>query len=74
VTTVALTLAELAAVVAVAVALATTDAAAVSRLGLAWVSKRAGVAPREITRYDRATDGDDDAEHVEAGGDRRADP
>jgi len=54
-----LTLAELGAVVFVAVFLASTDAAAVSRLAIAYASKKLGVKPGEISKYDSATDGDD---------------
>lgn len=54
-----LTLAQLAAIVLVAVALASTDAAALSRLAVAWLSKKLGVKPGEISKYDSATDGDD---------------
>ncbi len=54
-----LTLAELGAVVFVAVFLASTDAAAVSRLAIAYASKNLGVKPGEISKYDSATDGDD---------------
>lgn len=53
-----LTLTELAGVVFVAVMLATTDAAAVSRLALAFASKKLGVKPADIQRYDDATDGE----------------
>jgi hypothetical protein len=58
--TVSLTLAELGAVVAVSVALASTDAAAVSRLAVAFVAKKAGLKPAEIRGFDAATDGDDE--------------
>jgi hypothetical protein len=58
--TLTLSLVELAAVIVAAVALATTDAAAISRLGIAWIAKKLGVEPGEVTRYDRATDGDAD--------------
>lgn len=54
-----LTLAQLAAIVFGAVALASTDAAALSRLAIAWLSKKLGVKPGEISKYDSATDGDD---------------
>ncbi|MDR9381818.1 MAG: hypothetical protein RI560_09145 [Natronomonas sp.] len=53
------TLAQLATIVLVAVALASTDAAALSRLAIAWLSKKLGVKPGEITKYDSATDGND---------------
>jgi len=59
-----LTLAQLAAIVLVAVVLAATDASALSRLGIAWLSKKLGVKPGEISQYDSATDG---------GGDEKAD-
>jgi len=62
VTEVALSLAELGGVVAVAVALAATDAAAISRLGMAWVAKKAGLKPREIRATDAATDGEEASE------------
>lgn len=58
--TVTLTLLELAAIVGAAVALATTDAAAVSRLGVAFVAKKLGIKPQEVMKYDRATDGQQD--------------
>jgi hypothetical protein len=54
-----LTTTELAAVVFVAVALAATDAAALSRLFVAVLAKKLGVKPSEIMRYDNATDGND---------------
>lgn len=53
--TITLTFAELAALIAIAVGLAATDAAALSRLAVAWVSKKAGVEPGEIMRYNDAT-------------------
>jgi hypothetical protein len=53
-----LSLAQLAAIVFGAVVLASTNAAALSRLGMAWLSKKLGVKPREISQYDNATDGD----------------
>ena len=56
--TVSLTLPQLAGLVALAVLLAVSDGAAISRLGVAWVAKRLGVEPGEVTKYDRATDGD----------------
>lgn len=55
--TVTLTLLELGAVVGAAVALAVTDAAAISRLGVAFIAKKLGIEPQEVTRYDQATDG-----------------
>lgn len=54
---VTLTLLELAAIVGGAVVLAVTDGAAISRLGIAWTAKRLGIKPRDVVRYDRATDG-----------------
>lgn len=56
--TVTLTLLEVAGVALAAVALAATDAAAISRLAIAFAAKKLGVEPSEVTRYDRATDGD----------------
>jgi hypothetical protein len=53
---VALSLAELLAVVLVAVTLAVTDGAALSRLGIAWLAKRLGVEPGEVVAYRNATD------------------
>lgn len=50
--------ADLAPYVGVAVVLAVSDGAALSRLGIAWIAKKLGVEPREVTKYDRATDGD----------------
>lgn len=55
---VTLTVWEFAAIVLGAVALAATDAAAISRLAVAWLAKKAGVKPGEIMQYDNATDGD----------------
>lgn len=55
-----LALAELLAVVLGAVALATTDAAALSKMLLAWISKKLGVKPADIESYQQATDGDSD--------------
>lgn len=57
---VTLTTGELAAVVFAAVALAATDAAAISRLAVAFAAKKLGVKPGEVVRYDQATDGDDE--------------
>ncbi len=54
-----LTLAQLAAIVFGAAVLASTNAAALSRLGIAWLSKKLGVKPGEISKYDSATDGAD---------------
>lgn len=56
--TVTLTLYQLGAVVFVAVVLAATDAAAISRLGIAFAAKKMGVEPGEVTKYDQATDGE----------------
>lgn len=53
-----LTTSELATIVFVAVALAATDAAALSRLFVAVLAKKLGIKPSEIMRYDSATDGD----------------
>jgi hypothetical protein len=58
--TVTLSYVELAATVGAAVALAATDASALSRLGITYVAKRLGVEPGEIYRYDSATSGDPD--------------
>ncbi len=44
--------------VVAAVGLAATDAVAVSRVFVAWLAKRLGVAPAEIRATDAATDGD----------------
>lgn len=60
--TVELTVAELAAVVGAAVVLSATDAAAISRLGVAFVAQRLGVEPGAIRSYDAATDGGSDDE------------
>lgn len=57
-TTVTLTLLELAGIVMLGVALAATDAAAISRMGVAFAGKKLGVQPGDITKYDTATDGD----------------
>lgn len=54
---VTLTLAQLGAILWIAVTLAVTDGAALSRIGITWTAKRAGVNPYEITQYDEATDG-----------------
>lgn len=59
---VTLTLTEIAAVVVFAVTLAATDAAALSRLCIAALSKRAGVSPTDIYQYEQATSGDDAGE------------
>lgn len=55
---VTLTVGELASVVIFAVALASTDPAAISRLAVAALAKRAGLKPREIEQFEAATDGD----------------
>lgn len=60
--TVTLTYAELAATIAAAVALAATDAAALSRLAITVVAKRLGVKPRDIYRFDAATSGEADSD------------
>jgi len=60
--TVTLTLLELGAVVGGAVALAATDAAAISRLGVAFLAKKLGVKPGEVMKYDRATDGEQEGD------------
>jgi len=51
-----LTFVELAALLAIAVGLAATDAAAISRLVIAFVAKRLGIKPGEVMRYNDATD------------------
>lgn len=51
-----LSIAELAGIVGAAVALAVTDGAALSRLAVAWIAKRLGVEPGEVTKYQRATE------------------
>jgi len=51
-----LTFLQLAALIAIAVGLAATDASAISRLAVAWVAKKAGIKPSQITRYNNATD------------------
>ena len=48
---------ELLGVITFAVALAATDAAAISRLFVAALAKKPSVKPGEILRYDDATDG-----------------
>jgi len=63
-TNLTLTLVEMAGVVFAAVALAATDAAALSRLAVAWVAKRAGLEPREVLAFDRATDGEADGDET----------
>jgi hypothetical protein len=50
-----LTFVELAALIGIAVGLAATDAAAISRLAIAWVAKKAGIEPGEIMQYNNAT-------------------
>lgn len=54
-----LALHELLTLIFVAVVLATTDAAALSDMGVAWLSKKLGVKPGDIRAYDAATSGDD---------------
>jgi len=56
--TIELTLTQLLAVVGVAVGLAATDAAAISRIAIAYVAKKLGVSPGQIHQYDSATDGE----------------
>jgi len=56
--TIELTLTELATIVLVAVALAATDAAALSRLFVGVLAKKLGVEPAEIMDYTDATSGD----------------
>jgi len=51
-----LTFVELAALIAIAVGLAATDAAAISRLGIAFAAQRLGIKPGEVMRYNEATD------------------
>lgn len=58
---VTLSLAELLAVVLVAVTLAVTDGAALSRLGTAWLAKRLGVEPGEVAAYQNSTDENTDS-------------
>jgi len=58
-TQITLSLVELGAVIAMAVGLAATDAAAVSRLLVTVVAKKLGVSPGEIYAYDQATGGED---------------
>jgi len=53
--TVTLTLFELAGVVFIAVGLAATDAAAISRLAVAYAAQKLGIEPQQITAYQRAT-------------------
>lgn len=60
--TVTLTTTELVGLVLFGVLLAATDAAALSRLGLAWLAKRLGVEPAEIGAVHRAIGGDDHAD------------
>jgi DNA-binding Xre family transcriptional regulator len=57
VTELTLTGVELLGVITFAVALAATDAAAISRLFVAALAKKLSVKPGEILRYDDATDG-----------------
>jgi len=54
--TITLTFVELAALIAIAVGLAATDAAAISRLGIAFAAKKMGIKPNEIMQYNSATD------------------
>jgi len=54
--TITLTFVELAALIAIAVGLAATDAAAISRLGIAFAAKKLGIKPAEIMQYNSATD------------------
>jgi len=53
--TITLTFVELAALIAIAVGLAATDAAAISRLGIAFAAKKLGIKPNEVMRYNDAT-------------------
>jgi len=53
--TITLTFLQLAALIGIAVGLAATDASAISRLAVAWVAKKAGIEPSQITRYNDAT-------------------
>lgn len=53
--TLELSLTELAVIVGTAVALAATDAAALSRLAVTVVSKKLGVEPNEIYAFSAAT-------------------
>jgi len=54
--TITLAFVELAALIAIAVGLAATDAAAISRLGIAFAAKKLGIKPNEIMQYNSATD------------------
>jgi len=54
--TITLTFVELSALIAIAVGLAATDAAAISRLGIAFAAKKLGIKPNEIMQYNSATD------------------
>jgi len=58
---VTLSLAELLAVVLMAVTLAVTDGAALSRFGIAWLAKRLDVEPGKVVPYRNATDEEADA-------------
>ena len=53
---VTLSLTELGGVVAFAVALATTDAARISRIFIAYMARKLGVSASEIEKMDEATD------------------
>jgi len=57
---VTLTTAELAAVVAGSAALASLDAAALSRLAVTAIGKKLGVKPSEIRGFSAAADGNSD--------------
>ncbi len=52
---VTLTMAELGAVVGLAVVLAVTDGAALSRIGIAFLAKKMGVSPSEVIATNAAT-------------------
>lgn len=62
-----LTLTELGLIVLGAVVLASTDAAALSRLGVTWLSKKLAVSPTEIYRTSEATDGTEPDDAPDAG-------
>jgi len=53
-----LTFEQVAAVVIFAVVLASSDPAALSRIGETALAKRAGLKPREIRRFEAATEGE----------------
>lgn len=57
-TTLTLTLIEVGIIVFVAVTLAVTDGAAISRLGVTYAAKYLGIKPNEINQYSAAADGD----------------